>query len=107
MAKKGNTVLRRIKTNYDLRDANKIEVIFGQKGRFLLVKSGDDVTAEEDAVLVLMKPADTVLFEPGRLVPVEITAYYDEGTQITSNAMYRPFDGTMKGEYYERKLRRR
>ncbi len=94
--KNSDTILARIKTRRDLRGANRIEVRFGQKGRLRLSKTGDSVAAEEDAVIVVLTSSETAIFEPGRFVPVEVIAYYDDGTKITSNAMYRPFDGTMQ-----------
>lgn len=94
--KQGNTILNQIKTGYDLRDANKVEIAFGQKGKIILVKTGDDVIVNEDDVRFVLTKEELALFEPGRYIPIDITAYYDEGTQITSNVMYRPFDGTVQ-----------
>lgn len=96
--KKGNTALVRIKTNLDLRDADRIEVGFSQKGKTVLIKSGESVMTEEDDVLVVLSKPETSLFEAGRMIPVDVTAYYEEGTQITSNIMYRSFDGMIRKE---------
>ena len=96
--KNGNTVLRRIKTNIDLRGANRVEVAFSQKGKTVLIKGGDEVMVEEDAVIFALTGFETSLFEAGRMIPVDITAYYDEGTQITCSLMYRPFDGSIRKE---------
>ena len=96
--KRGNTIVRTIKTVFDLRDANNVEVKFSQKGRVVLTKTGDQVLVGENSVQIIMSQEETFLFEPGRYVPVEINGYYDEGTKLTSNVMYRPFDGTLKGD---------
>ncbi len=96
--KRGNTIARTIKTAFDLRDANNVEVKFSQKGRAVLTKTGDQVLVGENSVQIIMSQEETLLFEPGRYVPVEINGYYDEGTKLTSNVMYRPFDGTLKGD---------
>lgn len=103
--KKGNTILKRIKTNADLREAERIEVGFSQKGRTVLIKSGKSVMATEDSVIVGLSGFETSLFEDGRMIPVDITAHYGDGTQITCNVMYRPFDGQIRKEIpYERRF---
>ena len=96
--KRGNTIVRTIKTVFDLRDANNVEVKFSQKGRVVLTKTGDQVLVGENSVQIVLSQEETLLFEPGRFIPVEINGYYDEGTKLTSNVMYRPFDGTLKGD---------
>ena len=96
--KKGNTILIPIKTSRDMRDAERVEVVFSQAGKVLLIKSGDSVLVNEDNVQIVMSKNETSMFEPGRYVPAEIRAYYDEDTMLTSNVMYRPFDGTLKGD---------
>lgn len=95
---KGNTAVITIKTERDLRDANEVEVVFSQKGKVKLIKTGTSLLVDEDKIRIIVTKDDTELFEAGRYIPAEVNAYYDEGTKITSNVMYRVFNGTLKGE---------
>ena len=104
--KKGNTILIQIKTGYDLRDAEKVEVIFSQAGNIMLVKTGDDLFINEKNIQIIMTKEENRLFESGRFIPVEICAYYEEGTMLSSNVMYRPFNGTLKGDNHECEFRK-
>ena len=45
--KKSNTILIPIKTSRDLRDADRVEVVFSQAGKVLLIKTGDSVLVND------------------------------------------------------------
>lgn len=95
--KKGNTIVAAIETDLDLTNANRISVTFSQGGKIKLIKSGSQVETGDHEVYVNILEEETYLFESGRFIPVEIEAFYDQGS-ATSNAMYRGFDGTIKSQ---------
>lgn len=95
--KKGNTIIVSIDTDLDLTNANKVVATFSQAGKILLIKTGDQVEVDDKTVSIYIEEEETYLFEAGRFVPVEIEAFFDRGS-VTSNTMYRGFDGTVKSQ---------
>lgn len=96
--KRGNTVFITISTEFDLRDADVVEVIFSQGGKIVLDKMDETVLVGEKKVQVVLSKHESSLFDPGRYVATEVRAHYDEGVTLVSNIMYRPFDGIVKKE---------
>ena len=88
-----------ISTSFDMRGANLVQVMFSQEGKKLVTKQGDDVIVNEGNVQVGLNNLEIALFEPGRYVPVEVRAYYDEGTMLKSKVMYRPFNQSTERDY--------
>lgn len=92
-----NTTLISIDTESDLSGAQNVEIVFQQKGIPVLIKSGEDVVTDDHSVQTMLSSEETGLFEAGRYIPIKINAYYDDDTVVSSNVMYRPFNGTTKG----------
>lgn len=95
--KQFSDILIHIKTNIDLTTANRIEVTLRQRGKLVLVKSGDCIAVTEEGLVVGITGYESALFEPGRFFACDVTGYYDDGTRVTSDVMYRPFEGTVQG----------
>lgn len=81
-----------ISTSFDMTGADKVEVIFNQAGKKLLVKTGDEISVSNNSVQVVLSDSETGLFEPGRYVSVNVRASYDGGTTLRSYVMYRPLN---------------
>lgn len=88
-----------ISTSFDMTGADLVEVIFSQKGKTIVDKKGSDVIVDDDSVQVALSNAEIELLEPGRYVPIEVRAYYDEGTMLKSNVMYRPFNQSTERDF--------
>ena len=81
-----------ISTSFDMSLADKVEVIFTQAGKKLLVKTGDEISVSSNSVQVVLSESETGLFEPGRYVSANVRASFDEGTTLKSYVMYRPLN---------------
>lgn len=88
-----------ISTSFDMTGADLVEVIFSQKGKTIVDKKGNDVVVNDSSVMVALPNTEIVLFEPGRYVPIEVRAFYEDGTMLKSNVMYRPFNQSTERDF--------
>ena len=88
-----------ISTSFDMTGADLVEVIFSQKGKTIVDKKGNDVVVNDSSVQVALSNTEIALFEPGRYVPIEVRAFYDDGTLLRSNVMYRPFNQSTERDF--------
>lgn len=96
--KSGNSIQLPLKTGLSLEDVERVEVVFGQRGKIILIKAGEDVELGDGFVTVQLMDEETYLFEPGRYIPVDITIQYEDGVTLTDCTMYKRFDGTVRSQ---------
>lgn len=98
---RGNSIPLRLKTRLSIENIDRIEVVFGQRGKIVLVKTDDDVTTQDYGalgkfIIINLTEEESYLFEPGRYIPVDITITYTNGTTLTDTVTYKCFNGTVK-----------
>ena len=85
--RRGTTPVNHISTDMDLTGATALYVTYQQNDETVLEKTLQDATITEKEVAIQLSQEDTLLFEEGSKVYVQLRAVLPDGNCVASNIM--------------------
>lgn len=92
--RRGSTPTNTFELDIDLRNAT-VFVSYEQDGTEILEKTGDDLTINEDSIVILLSQEDTLKFHPGKVF-IQIRYVFPTGAADASDIIQTTFERIIK-----------
>lgn len=94
--RRGTTPTHTFTTDIDLTDAEVIFITYEQAGEVVMEKTADDLAITADSLTVKLTQEETLAFELGKPVEMQIRARFADGTAVASQVMRTNADVILK-----------
>lgn len=94
--RRGTTPTHTFTTDIDLTDAEVIFITYEQAGKPVMEKTKEDLTITAETLTVKLTQEETLAFELGKPVEMQIRARFADGTAVASQVMRTNADVILK-----------
>lgn len=94
--RRGTTPTNTFKVDADLSEASVLFITYSQQGKTIIEKTLEDATITPEDITVNLTQAETLEFNSGIPVKIQIRAGFEDGSRIASNIMTTDVSAILK-----------